>query len=63
MKIKIIAPPERNYFVWIGGSISNRCGLANWNMTNRAPGLCIVNAFKIPRLLIITLYFWNFIPF
>jgi actin-related protein len=33
MKIKIIAPPERKYYVWIGGSIlaslslpSNKCG-------------------------------------
>merc|ERR1712083_792981 len=38
MKIKIVAPPERKYSVWIGGSIlssylhSNKCGSRNKNM-------------------------------
>ncbi|KAK6060985.1 hypothetical protein COOONC_01349, partial [Cooperia oncophora] len=40
MKIKIIAPPERKYSVWIGGSIlascppSNRCGSPSKNTTS-----------------------------
>jgi len=40
MKIKIIAPPERKYSVWIGGPSlrpcppSNKCGSASRSMTN-----------------------------
>ena len=30
MKVKIVAPPERKYSVWIGGSILGKCnGLSN----------------------------------
>ncbi len=42
MKIKIIAPPERKYSVWIGGSIlaslhlpSNKCVSLNKSMMNQ----------------------------
>merc|ERR1712203_888796 len=52
IKIKIIAPPERKYSVWIGGSIwppclpSNRCGSPNKNTMNPAPELFTGNASK-----------------
>merc|ERR1712013_848920 len=52
MKIKIIAPPERKYSVWIGGSIlaslstSNRCGSANKNTTNLVHQSSTGNASK-----------------
>merc|ERR1712106_1064845 len=53
MKIKIIAPPERKYSVWIGAPSlhpsppSNRCGSANRNMMNLAPQLSTENASKL----------------
>merc|ERR1712041_8293 len=43
IKIKIIAPPERKYSVWIGGSIlassppSSRCGSPSRSTTSAAP--------------------------
>merc|ERR1739848_774279 len=50
IKIKIIAPPERKYSVWIGGSIlaslSNRCGSPSKNTTNAAHPLSTENASK-----------------
>merc|ERR1712224_308574 len=53
IKIKIIAPPERKYSVWIGGSIlaslstSNRCGSPSKNTTNAAHPLSTENASKL----------------
>merc|ERR1719447_2550296 len=53
MKIKIIAPPERKYSVWIGGSSwppsppSNRCGSPSRNTTSLVLQLCTENAFKL----------------
>merc|ERR1711998_72108 len=46
MKIKVIAPPERKYSVWIGGSIlasrhSSRCGSPRRSTTRLARRLCI----------------------
>merc|ERR1711862_515262 len=58
MKIKIIAPPERKYSVWIGGSIlalslpSSRCGSPSRSMTNLAQASSTGNASKstdLPR--------------
>merc|ERR1712061_231958 len=52
IKIKIIAPPERKYSVWIGGSSwlpsppSNRCGSLSKNTTNAAHPLSTENASK-----------------
>jgi len=54
MKIKIIAPPERKYSVWIGGSIlapsppSNKCGSPSKNTTKPAHPLSTENASKLP---------------
>ncbi|KAK4406139.1 actin [Sesamum angolense] len=50
MKIKVVAPPERKYSVWIGGSIwhlsalSNRCGSQRLSMMSRVRPLCIESA-------------------
>ncbi|XP_037493477.1 actin-66 isoform X2 [Jatropha curcas] len=52
MKIKVVAPPERKYSVWIGGSIlaslstfqQCRCGLQRQNMTSLDHQLCIGSA-------------------
>merc|ERR1712137_746452 len=55
IKIKIIAPPERKYSVWIGGSIlaslspSNRCGSPSRNTMNPALALSTANASKLSR--------------
>lgn len=55
MKIKIIAPPEREYSVWIGVSIlaslstSNECGLENKNIMNPDHQMSIANASKLPN--------------
>merc|ERR1739845_170300 len=55
IKIKIIAPPERKYSVWIGGSIlaslspSNRCGSPSKNTTSAAHPLSTENASKYFR--------------
>merc|ERR1712029_186842 len=52
IKIKIIAPPERKYSVWIGGSILaslstfQQIGSPSRNMTNLAPALSTGNASK-----------------
>ena len=52
MKVKIIAPPERKYSVWIGGSIlaslstSNKCGFQNKNTTNLVHPLFTTNVSK-----------------
>merc|ERR1712241_1496323 len=52
IKIKIIAPPERKYSVWIGGSIlapsprSSRCGSPSRSTTNAAHPLSTENASK-----------------
>merc|ERR1711973_867156 len=54
MKIKIIAPPERKYSVWIGGSIlppsppSSRCGSPSRSTTSAAPPLSTASASKLP---------------
>merc|ERR1712020_789149 len=54
MKIKIIAPPERKYSVWIEDPSwlhsppSNRCGSANRNMMNPAHQLSTESASKKP---------------
>merc|ERR1711982_31841 len=49
MKIKIIAPPERKYSVWIGGSIlpsppSSRCGSPSRSTTSAAQPLSTASA-------------------
>ncbi|KAL0722238.1 hypothetical protein Bca4012_036837 [Brassica carinata] len=47
MKIKVVAPPERKYSVWIGGSIlaslahSNRCGYQRQNTRDQDQPLLI----------------------
>merc|ERR1711862_988582 len=52
IKIKIIAPPERKYSVWIGGSIlsspppSNRCGSPSRSTTSAAQPLSTASASK-----------------
>merc|ERR1739848_729602 len=52
IKIKIIAPPERKYSVWIGGSIlsslspSRRCGSPSRSTTRPAPESSTANASK-----------------
>merc|ERR1712146_518843 len=52
MKIKIIAPPERKYSVWIGGSIlrrsrrSSRCGSRRRSTTSRARPSSTASASK-----------------
>ena len=52
MKVKIIAPPERKYSVWIGGSILaslstfNKCGFQNKNTTNLVHPLFTTNVSK-----------------
>merc|ERR1712058_74065 len=56
MKIKIIAPPERKYSVWIGGSIlaslstSSRCGSPSRSTTSPAPPSCTASASKLDVL-------------
>merc|ERR1712136_52336 len=60
MKIKIIAPPERKYSVWIGGSIlassplSNPCGSPRTTTMKLVHPLSTENASKFAVLL--TLY-------
>ena len=62
MKIKIIAPPERKYSVWIGGSIlllfplSNKCGFPKKNMMNLDLQLSTENASKNNVSLVTYLY-------
>ena len=57
IKVKVVAPPERKYSVWIGGSIllpflpSNRCGSPNRNMTNQVPLSSTANASKFVKKL------------
>merc|ERR1719384_366020 len=52
IKIKIIAPPERKYSVWIGGSSwlpsppSSRCGSPSRSTTSAAPPLSTASASK-----------------
>merc|ERR1711971_1180912 len=52
IKIKIIAPPERKYSVWIGGSIlppsppSSRCGSPSRSTMSLAPPLSTGSASK-----------------
>merc|ERR1712184_125030 len=52
IKIKIIAPPERKYSVWIGGSIlaspppSSRCGSPSRSTTSAAPPSSTASASK-----------------
>merc|ERR1712071_619349 len=53
MKIKIIAPPERKYSVWIEDPSlllcppSNRCGSQSRSTTNLVPALSTGNASKM----------------
>merc|ERR1712072_1384248 len=53
IKIKIIAPPERKYSVWIGGSIlspsppSNRCGSPSRSTTSAAHPSSTASASKL----------------
>jgi len=53
MKIKVVAPPERKYSVWIGGSILlpsppfNKCGSPSKNTTNPAQESSTESAFKL----------------
>merc|ERR1712122_447345 len=64
IKIKIIAPPERKYSVWIGGSIlaslspSNRCGSPSKNTTNAAHPLSTENASKCLNSFVAHLLFY-----
>merc|ERR1711942_556158 len=57
IKIKIIAPPERKYSVWIGGSIlmpsppSSRCGSPSRSMMSAAHPLSTASASKYSLLL------------
>merc|ERR1711861_34546 len=52
MKIKVVAPPERKYSVWIGGSIlapsppSSRCGSPRASTTSLDPASCTASASK-----------------
>merc|ERR1711918_159698 len=52
MKIKIIAPPERKYSVWIGGSILaslstfQQMWISSRSTTSLAPPLCTGSASK-----------------
>merc|ERR1712198_520288 len=53
MTIKIVAPPERKYSVWIGGSIlpcppSKICGSTRQNTTKLAQPSCTESALKHP---------------
>jgi len=72
MKIKIIAPPERKYSVWIGGSEdpswllsppSNRCGSRNKNTTNLVHQLSTENASKLfiyfPVFFVLRFVLWS----
>merc|ERR1712071_240350 len=53
IKIKIIAPPERKYSVWIGGSIlppsppSSRCGSPSRSTTSADPPLSTASASNL----------------
>src|SRR5712675_2877639 len=49
MKIKIIAPPERKYSVWIGGSIlaSLSTFQAMWISKEEYDGMCFIGSFPI----------------
>merc|ERR1712062_906563 len=53
IKIKIIAPPERKYSVWIGGSIlaspppSSRCGSPSRSTTSAAHPSSTASASKL----------------
>merc|ERR1712110_1043312 len=50
MKIKVVAPPERKYSVWIGGSILSslstfqQIGSLRASTTSQGPRLCTGNA-------------------
>merc|ERR1711956_201990 len=62
IKIKIIAPPERKYSVWIGGSIclpfppSNRCGSPSKSMTSAAHPLSTGSASNFSTNLLMQLF-------
>merc|ERR1712080_587060 len=62
MTIKIIAPPERKYSVWIGGSIlsslsaARKCGLRKRNTMKRDRPSCTENAHRIERIFIFLLF-------
>merc|ERR1719231_288752 len=74
MKVKIIAPPERKYSVWIGGSIlsrclpSSRCGSPSRSTTSRARQSSTASASKcsahaeggvVEFCLMYELYLWH----
>merc|ERR1712213_12055 len=55
IKIKIIAPPERKYSVWIGGSIlsslstTSKCGSPSRSTMSPAPPSCTGSVSKKPE--------------
>merc|ERR1712244_21064 len=65
MTIKIIAPPERKYSVWIGGSIyphyqhSRKCGSKKKNMMKLDHPLSIENAHKVIFYFLVLMQFNN----
>jgi hypothetical protein len=53
MQIKIIAPPERKYSVWIGGSIlaslTEACGRTNWPQKEGIAAPSVVRSLGLAR--------------